>query len=566
MQEDTQKLLEEIDTLKQEVSRLNREIRKYEREKRVSDAFLERVTKASAAKDSLNNVLTDENAKQRTYTDMLLKNCPSIIILLDNDGRFVLSTEAFMKVTNTPNFDYIKNRKYEEVFSNYFNDDCFKNFTQAFNKVRYTADPIHFESPVMFPNDGGMRFYSFELRRTGDGQNTGILVVMIDFTDIMLEKQRAEHASAAKSDFLATMSHEIRTPMNAIVGMSDMLSRLELSAAQKRYVSDIKSSANVLLSIINDILDFSKIEARMLEITGESFNLIKLLHELESVFTIFSSEKSLYFEFLLSDNLPEVISGDALRIRQIIVNVLTNAVKYTKQGGVSFTAERQGDFLLFAVKDTGIGIRDEHVKKLFDPFEQFDRSKNKNIVGTGLGLAISYNLCHLMNGELWVESVYGEGSVFYIKIPYIEGNLTAENKDGDEISQFNAPEARVLVVDDIEINLAVSEALLSTFEITPDLAASGKEAIKAAMSGRYDIIFMDHMMPEMDGIEALKHIRLIDSYAAAPIIALTANAIVGMDKIFLQNGFSDFLPKPIDLKSLGFCLKKWLPAEIIIDL
>ena len=562
-------LVNENKKLLDEIAELNRELKKCQRELRVSNGFLDKVTKSSDAKDALNTALSNANIKQRAYTDMLLHSCPNIIVLFDDTGRFVLSTDALMTEMDIPNFDYIKNRSYNDVLPPYLTDEGMKAFSAAFGKALSTSEVIGFDALVDFTRSGIPRFYSFEISTAGLGKSnntmTGVLVVMIDLTDLMHEKQRAEEANKAKSDFLANMSHEIRTPMNAIMGLSEMLARSDMTAMQKKYVSDIRKASSALLVIVNDILDFSKIEAGKMELYNSNYNLKQLLDNLRSMFTVFCRDKQLYMDVIISDNLPEMAYGDETRLRQIITNLLSNAVKYTKSGGITFNAWHEDCFLRFDITDTGVGIRDEDRSKLFEPFEQLDVRKNRNVIGTGLGLTITYSLCKLMGGTLWFESIYGEGSTFSVSIPYEKENEKIVEYKSETI-EFIAPEAKVLIVDDIEINLAVAEALLSINKITPDLALSGKEAIELARRNQYDAIFMDHMMPEMDGIETTKHIRGLNGWnEAVPIIALTANAIAGVEQFFLENRMDDFLPKPVDTASLNRCLKKWLPSDIVIE-
>ncbi|MCL2058382.1 MAG: ATP-binding protein [Oscillospiraceae bacterium] len=595
-------LLDENLYLTDEVDRLNREAKKLARELRVANSFLDKVTKASVAKDTLNDALADANIKQRAYTDLLLQSCPNIIMLLDGEGRFILSTQAYMSATGTPNFEYIKNLKYTDVFPKYLAAHDMDAFTAAFNHVVASEETAHLDAMIDFARTGEQRYYTIELRRagstapasggpaapagTGDGAGSGsafaaasvsltgssagasassmagILAVMIDLTDFMREKQRAEDANNAKSEFLATMSHEIRTPMNAIIGMSEMLDRTELNIGQKKYVSDIRKSSGALLTIINDILDFSRIEAGKLELVNTNFNLKLLLDNLYSMFSMLCREKKLEITFNLDDSLPDIVYGNEIRIRQVLINLLSNAVKYTKHGSIIFGATIEIGELLFDVRDTGIGIRDEDKEKLFKPFEQLDVRKNRNVVGTGLGLAITYNLCRLMGGDLYFDSEYGKGSTFYVRIPYIEANdAFTDDITGDD--EFSAPSANILVVDDIDINLAVAEALLSAFDIAPVLAQSGREAVDYAKNNRFDIIFMDHMMPEMDGLETTLRIRELGGWnRTVPIVALTANAITGVEQFFLDNHMNDFLPKPLDIKALNHCLRKWLPITI----
>ncbi|MCL2099282.1 MAG: ATP-binding protein [Oscillospiraceae bacterium] len=564
-------LIEENQKLREEVEQLNRELKKSARELRINNSFLDKVTKAADAKDTLNTALSEANIKQRAYTDMLLQSCPNIIILFDSEGSFVLSTEAFMKATGTPNFNYVKNRKYTEIFPKYFSEENMEAFDAAFKKTGSSDESIHFDAFVDFNRSNQPRFYSIELSRTGDELNkesdmSGVLAVMVDLTDFMHEKQRAEDANNAKSDFLANMSHEIRTPMNAIIGMSEMLGRSDMNEQQQKYVSDIKKSSGALLSIINDILDFSKIEAGKIELINNDYNIKMLLEHLYSIFAALCGEKKLKIEIDISPDFPETVFGDETRVRQILTNLLSNAVKYTQQGSIKLKAGfPENNSLQFEVSDTGIGIRSEDRERLFRPFEQLDIQKNKNIIGTGLGLAITHNLCLLMGGRLWLESVYGEGSVFYVNIPYFEADKTVFTEPG-EIAGFLAPEAKILIVDDIDINLTVVEALLGVFGITPDLAQSGKKALELAGANRYDMIFMDHMMPEMDGIETTKHIRELGGRnSEVPVIALTANAIAGVEQMFLENKFNDFLPKPVVITALNRCLRKWLPDNILTE-
>ena len=561
---------EENAALRTEISKLNAEVKKLSREVRMSKSFLDKVTRTSEAKDALSNALSAANARQRAYTDILLENCPSIIILLDDQGRFVLSTKALYAAIGTPNFDFIKNRCYEEVLADYFSEEDMKKLKKAVKDAASSNDGTYFDTWIDFSKTGRTQFYSIELRRVEFKENdpskskTGVLAVMVDLTDIMYEKQRAEVANNAKSNFLATMSHEIRTPMNAIVGMSSALSRAGLSPEHQKYVSDIQKASDALMSIINDILDFSKIEAGKMETVNVNYNLIGMLDNLHSMFSEMCRQKQLKIQFDISQNLPENVHGDENRVRQILTNLLSNALKYTPEGGIVFLAWLDDEKnLRFDVKDSGIGVHKDDMDKLFLPFEQMDTHKNRNVTGTGLGLAITYSLCRLMGGDIWAESTYGKGSTFSVQIPYIPAEETAYEAP-DEVSEFIAPDAKVLVVDDIEINLVVAEAMLDIFKITPDLAESGVEAVDLAKNKEYDLIFMDHMMPEMDGLEATRIIRDLGGYnSKVPIIALTANAIKGAEQMFLDNHLDGILPKPIDLIPLNLCLRKWLPKQII---
>ena len=304
-----------------------------------------------------------------------------------------------------------------------------------------------------------------------------------------------------------------------------------------------------------------------MELVETCYNMYSLLDNLNSIFSMLCRDKRLGFVYARDEKIPAVVCGDENRLRQVLTNLLSNATKYTKDGSVEFLCEMApGDTLRFSVKDTGIGIKDEDKARLFKPFEQLDLRKNRNVVGTGLGLAISHDLSRLMGGDLKLESVYGSGSTFIVEIPCKRAE--SDIVEGDEAAgEFTAPEARVMVVDDLEINLTVAEALLSAFEIKPDLALSGAEAVEMARLNRYDIIFMDHMMPEMDGLETTFGIRELGGWnSEVPIVALTANAISGAEQMFLDNKMDDFLSKPLDFNDLNLCLRRWLPSEYLREI
>jgi signal transduction histidine kinase len=561
----------ENDSLEEEIKQLRLQNSKLARELRITKGFLDKVSRTIEAKETLGTVLAAANAKQKAYTDMLLDSCPNIIILLDDAGRLVLSTRMFLTLTGTHNFDYIKNRFYNEIFSAYLEPEALKELESAVETVVFTKDTVTLTKWIDFSRTGDARYYSVELMNIGSakgadaGITSGVLAVFIDFTDILREKQRAETANNAKSDFLAVMSHEIRTPMNAILGLNELLSRGELDPVQRKYLADTRKAAQSLLSIINDILDFSKIEAGKLDIINSDFNLPALLDNLYAIFDVMFKEKKLDLRFYIDESVPPLVYGDENRLRQILTNLLSNAMKYTYEGRVEFSAWLLPDGILrFDVKDSGIGIRQEDRDKLFLPFEQLDTRKNRNVVGTGLGLAICYRLCHLMGGDLWLESEYGLGSTFSISLPYQPARGNVEGVSVEEVREFSTVNVKVLVVDDIEINLDVTEAMLDSFGISADLAQKGLIAVEMAKKNVYDIIFMDHMMPEMDGLETTRRIRdLGEAYQAIPIIALTANVINGAETMFLEHQFNGLLAKPIDFSSLNLCLRKWLPKEKI---
>ena len=388
------------------------------------------------------------------------------------------------------------------------------------------------------------------------------------------ERDKAESANRAKSSFLASMSHEIRTPMNAIIGMSELIRTDNFDKTQKNYFADIRKMAHALLQIINDILDFSKIEAGKMDIFPVHFNILDLYENICSLTRFTASGKSIVFHHSFSPKVPPILYGDEVRIRQIITNIVNNAVKYTREGSVSFSIDYEQkdekEFLISRVSDTGIGIKEEDISKIFIAFQQVDISKNQGILGTGLGLAITCKFVDMMKGSIHVESEYGKGSVFTVTLPLCRGNPALVKKES--ASNFIvSPDVKVLVVDDVALNLTVALGFLSLHGITADTASSAHEAIEKVKQTSYHLIFMDHMMPETDGVEATRRIRALytngdaasERFKTVPIVALTANAIAGMRDYFLQAGMNDFVAKPIEASKLNEVILSFLPPDKI---
>ncbi|MDR0654806.1 MAG: response regulator [Treponema sp.] len=387
--------------------------------------------------------------------------------------------------------------------------------------------------------------------------------------ELEVETRAAKAATDAKSRFLASMSHEIRTPMNAIIGMSDLMRTDNLDEEQRSFFDDIKKMSRTLLQIINDILDISKIEVGKMEIFPVHFNLHELYDHICSLSRFTAESKDLEFRSSFDPEVPHVIYGDDVRIRQIVTNLINNAVKYTQSGSVEFNVTKvlrnNRECLSFAVRDTGIGIRKEDFGKLFNNFQQLDSKKNRGIIGTGLGLAITKNLLSLMEGDVEFDSEYGKGSVFTAFIPLVPGDPEKVEKKILQSRVMATEGTRILVVDDNKTNLKVALAFLAVHGIRAETAAGGEEALEKIKTKTYDLVFMDHMMPGMDGVETARAIRALssngeDRFAKMPIIALSANAVSGAQEQFIAAGMNDFISKPIDALELNMKLAAWLPG------
>lgn len=399
--------------------------------------------------------------------------------------------------------------------------------------------------------------------------------------ELEVAKEEANIANNTKSDFLASMSHEIRTPINGILGMDTMILRECDDPQIIDYAENIRIAGNGLLSIINDILDLSKIESGKMELVPVSYELFSIMHDCYQMMRMRASEKGLALKFTNNPTVPAKFYGDEVRIRQIINNVLSNGVKYTNQGSVSLSIDYEeipqnqenskGDdanpvdkiMLVIKVTDTGIGIKPEDKAKLFETFSRLEQTRNRNIEGSGLGLRITKQLVGMMNGSIDVDSVYGEGTTFTVKVEQQVADRTPMGMYGKKLEErsvtvsskkelFKAPGKKVLVVDDVKMNILVFKGLLKGTEIEIDTATSGKECLDKVTVKKYDIIFMDHLMPEMDGIETYHKMLEMDECVnkKTPVVVLTANAIVGAKEMYLSEGFFDYLSKPVEQSTL----------------
>lgn len=389
-------------------------------------------------------------------------------------------------------------------------------------------------------------------------------------------KKAAETANKAKSHFLANMSHEIRTPINAVLGMNEMIIRDSKDDNIVNYALDIESAGKHLLSIINDILDISKIESGKMNLVQIEYSLASVINDSYNTISMRAKQKGLSVIVETNPEIPSELMGDEVRVRQILTNLLTNAVKYTKEGKVILRADyvSQPDNmidLILEVKDTGVGLTEEQQQKLFINFERLDEKQNRNIEGTGLGLSITKKFVEMMNGKIEVESVRGQGSTFRVTIPqrivkeaplgdmgHGFANFTVNKQEDDE--KFVAPDVNILVVDDVAINIKVFKGLLKKTLINIDDRLSGQGCLEAIYEKKYDMIFLDHMMPDMDGIETFHHIKEKKDHlnVDTPVIMLTANAVVGAEDEYKSEGIDDYLSKPVNGKALEDMIKKYL--------
>ncbi len=568
--EDQESILKELKELKIQNKKLTREINRIQVE---SDVLKEMNDKVSKTQEFFRK----ENQRQLFYNSQILKTSPYIMVMVDEDFKTVMASDIFFEISGV-NRDVLKEgMNLTEAFSSILNDDDLEVFMK---QCRYALDNETTNSYLLTSHKGGKtHIYQVDLCFYQGQTDKGISIILSDMTEIVEAKKRAENADKAKSSFLANMSHEIRTPINAVLGMNEMILREASDKSILEYSANIRAAGRTLLFLINSILDFSKIEEGKMEIIPAEYDTASVVNNLVVSVSERAKQKGLEFKVEVDPNLPCAMVGDDVRISQVIVNLLTNAVKYTETGSVCFSfsaKKREGDEITLhvAVKDTGIGIKKEDLPKLFESFERLEEERNRTIEGTGLGISIVTRLLEMMGSKLEVDSVYGEGSVFSFDIVQ---KVADESPIGDYSSRLadatrsigaetlKAPDSKILVVDDNEMNLQVARNLFKLFGIIPDLVDSGFEALDRLRDGdTYHMIFLDHMMPKMDGVETLRHIKEEKLLKGdVPIIALTANAVNGAKERYLESGFDGYLSKPIEVSELERTLENFLPKELI---
>ncbi|MDR2072663.1 MAG: response regulator [Spirochaetaceae bacterium] len=636
------------------------------------------------------DTLHNEKARQERFLYMMLENSINIILLLDKDKRINYCTVALLDKFKIPHFDMIRNKPLIDVVRQYGGAANFSRLLRIMGKYDDVREPVEIELPLQIPSRNEMRNYSIHVVPAIEGTSVeGYTILAYDTTEIIRAKEMAEKANSAKSRFLATVSHEIRTPLNTIIGISDLVLREQVSPRVAEYLMDIRQAGHNLLVIINDVLDFSKIESGNIQVVEFPYEFSSLTNDIVNVMRTYIHEKPIQILLEIDSKIPRMLFGDEIKIRQILFNLASNAIKYTDSGFVKVRITGKKDvetlYLLMEVSDSGIGIKDEDMKILFDAFVRLDMKRNIGIEGSGLGLSITHGYCQAMGGTIQVKSEYQRGSTFTVTIPqhivdpnpavslaakdkkalfycqdpvlassfswiledlgmeakaaadaeelllqfegsqwdYVffpeklagpfkhclaahpaittvpilleeqiplsAGNARVREWDGLAISRpyyagaivnaiqgkrirhtlneripFICPGFKVLVVDDLAINLKITQGLLAPYRMQITLCGNGREALELVRNSDFDLILMDHMMPGMDGVETTKKIRSMEGrkYKDVPIVAMTANAVAGIREQFLRMGFSDYYTKPLEIHRINALMEKWTPREL----
>ena len=563
----------------EEVASLRLEVKKLKRELKHANKDIELLRMANEQAAHTQEFIQRDNLRQVFFNKQLLKTTPYVMVLTDDKLMTVMMSDTFFKYIGAERQDFKNVMHLREAFSEMLDDEQLEFFMgqceQALKGER--IDPYLVRCKIR----GMYKDLQVTIRSmlTDDGQLVGLDIIFMDMTEMIEAKEKADEANHAKSSFLANMSHEIRTPINAVLGMDEMILRNSHEDEILGYAQDIQTAGRTLLALINEILDFSKVEEGKMEIIPTQYELGSLINDLVNMVRDRVDKKGLKLEVEVDEDTPHKLFGDEIRIKQCMLNLLNNAVKYTEKGsvklGVGFRKkDDKSIYLEVIISDTGIGMKQEDMEALFAPFTRIEEKRNRTIEGTGLGMSITKKLLELMGTSLSVDSVYGKGSTFSFAVEQkvlsdesigsFAENFRRENREvlrREYKALFYAPLAHVLVIDDTETNLIVFKGLLRKTGVQIDEASSGKQALMLTEKKDYDVVFIDHMMPEMDGLETLEEMKKQNNYDKSVHIALTANAISGAREEYLAAGFDDYLSKPIDGTLLEVLLKKYIPES-----
>ena len=522
---------------------------------------MERTKNAELAKSTMNTVLAQEKKRQEKHLQLLLENCPDIIIMLDQDGRIAYCTDAFLKTANIQNFGLINGWRYTEVFQRFASPELLEHIQGMFMAATQEKRGTIMDEAAEIGNSGNVRNYTITIAPMLDENNNvdGAIAVFHDLTEILQAKQVAERASTAKSDFLANMSHEMRTPMNAIIGMTSIAKGTD-DIDKKSYCLDkIEEASNHLLGVINDILDMSKIEANKFELTESEFNFENMLRKVTGVLAFRVDEKKQSFTVSLDQNIPTTIIGDEQRLAQVVTNLLANAVKFTpEQGHITLAAACAGKengqcTLRVEIKDTGIGIAEEQQKKLFRSFEQADGGISRKFGGTGLGLAISKSIVEMMGGKIWVESEPGKVSSFIFTI---RAGIGSTQETGPQLTNMRGERPRLLAVDsapDVREFFKQAAARLGVRCEVASSASEAEELLRSHGADAFDVIFVDFHLPGMGGVELARRIKEKNSYPEL-VLMISATEWTAMQDQAKTAGVDRFMPKPLFVSAVNDCL------------
>lgn len=564
----------------EELAALRKEYKKLTRKHQSLQDMLERGKKAALARSNLDAVFAAEKNRLEKYMGLLLENCPTIILLFDQDGRFAYCTDAFLRLVGIPSAALITGRRYQDVFGGVTDEASIERMEELRKQAMDIKITVAMESRMDFAQTGEKRNYIMQFTPMLDdrGRAEGFMALFLDVTDLMRAREEAERASQAKSEFLSNMSHEMRTPMNAVIGMTKM-GKAAQDMERKNYCLDrIDEASAHLLGVINDILDMSKIEANRFELSSTDFNFEQMLLRLSSVLTFRVEEKKQHFVIDLDPAVLRYFCGDEQRLTQIITNLLSNAIKFTpEEGTIRLRAVLQEEndsscVLRVEVTDTGIGISAAQQQILFEPFAQADNSIARKYGGTGLGLAICKRIVDMMGGSIWVDSELGKGSTFGFTVALLRASSAAEDIPHEETPQTATTGSighagcfaghRILLAEDIDINCEIALALLEDTGVAIDCAENGLVAFQMVKDhlDNYDLILMDIHMPGQDGYETTRQIRALPHPKATtiPIVAMTANVFREDVERCLAAGMNDHIGKPLDQMDIIQKLRRYL--------